>query len=196
MASNTVLLFKRKKEKKKEREKNPLQKLCTNKSLARSVARNSKIYTEHGGMGGWHGAAYSDVPLHNVDGVVHGHRPYPAAREMLAASGWSTEIKEGWLVLADEHKTGAALTAALDAYEADGDGGGGGGGGGSVSSKGGSTAGGWAQRVQTMFQPVATDGEAAAEVVHLLFSRKQDRGFKDSNPEASGHYDLLQRVHP
>ena len=62
--------------------------------------------------------------------------PFTAAREMLAATGWSSDVKEGWLILADDHQSGAALTAAVDAYSPGGGGGGGGGGcvGGCVAS--------------------------------------------------------------
>jgi hypothetical protein len=40
------------------------------------------------------------------------------------------------------------------------------------------------------------NGPKAVPVAHLLFSRKQDSGVMDSNPEAGGHYDLLQPLKP
>ena len=38
--------------------------------------------------------------------------------------------------------------------------------------------------------------DVVAPVAHLLYSRKQDSGVMDNNPEAGGHYDLLQPLKP
>lgn len=121
----------------------------------------------------------------------------------------------------DGDPLGWELYGADDADDADdanenADGGSGGGGGGSGVGVVGSADGGnavsapapltgWAQKASATTAVGVVVAAAAStkeietkpppvEVVHLLFSRKQDRGFKDSNPEASGHYDLLQRV--